>query len=522
MFGGNKMTHIFLYGPPGSGKSTIGKLLASALDLHFIDLDIGIECVAGRTISQIMSTDEENFRDLESHELQRVTANMNAVIALGGGALLREGNRRHVEEHGQVVFLESNLSTLMTRLDEDNNQRPLLAGELQAKLEALLALRAEHYASFDLRVNVDNQFPVQIAWEIQKQLGRFHVRGIGAGYDVLLQANAIDHLGEILNARGVRGKIALVSDSNVAPIYGERVLESSRAAGYEAYLVVIPAGEDHKTLEIVSHLWKAFLDHGLDRKSTVVALGGGVVSDLTGFAASTFMRGVDWVSVPTTLLSMIDASLGGKTGFDLPEGKNLIGSFHPPRLALADTDILSTLPNAEFRSGLAEVVKHGVIADPELYDLCSHGMDAIKAHLSEIVRRAIAVKVKVIVEDPYERGFRAALNLGHTVGHAVELVSGFGLRHGEAVAVGMVAEARLAERLMVAGKGLSERIAESLSALGLPIHIPPELPRGELIRAMKLDKKKAAGVVHFALPVKIGEVKVGVEVKDLNLIFDNS
>jgi len=212
---------------------------------------------------------------------------------------------------------------------------------------------------------------------------------------------------------------------------------------------------------------------------------------------------------------MVDASLGGKTGFDLPEGKNLVGAFHPPRLVLADPDALSTLPGRELRAGLAETVKHGVIADPELFDLCARGWDAVRARLPEVVRRGMAVKVKIIEEDPYEKGLRAALNLGHTIGHAVELVSGFSLLHGEAVAIGMVAEARLAERLTVAGRGLSEALAETLAALGLPVEIPKSMDRAQLIRAMKVDKKQAAGVVRFALPVKIGEVKIGVEVENL-------
>jgi 3-dehydroquinate synthase len=265
-------------------------------------------------------------------------------------------------------------------------------------------------------------------------------------------------------------------------------------------------------------LWKSFLENGLDRKSTVVALGGGVIGDLAGFAASTYMRGINWVAVPTTLLSMVDASLGGKTGFDLPEGKNLIGSFHPPKLVLADPRLLQTLPEGEFRSGMAEVVKHGIISDPKLFASCSRGLDWVKANLEEIVKRAMAVKIKVIEEDPYEKGIRAALNLGHTVGHAVELVSKFKLRHGEAVAIGMVAEAKYAARAGLAGAGLVEAVAETLSALGLPIHIPKELPREEIIRAMRVDKKKDSRVIRFALPVEIGRVEL-VEVSDLEAVI---
>jgi 3-dehydroquinate synthase len=256
----------------------------------------------------------------------------------------------------------------------------------------------------------------------------------------------------------------------------------------------------------------------MDRRSTVIALGGGVIGDLAGFAASTYMRGVNWVCVPTTLLAMVDASLGGKTGFDLPQGKNLIGSFYPPKLVLADPLVIDTLPEAEFVSGLAEIVKHGIISDPGLFAACARGIECVRTDLEQIVRQAMAVKIRIIEEDPYEKGIRAALNLGHTVGHAVELVSGFRLRHGEAIAIGMVVEARLAERLAVADKGLSDRIGEVLASLGLPVQIPDDLPRQEIIAAMRVDKKKSHQMVRFALPVEIGKVEL-VEVSDLERVL---
>jgi 3-dehydroquinate synthase len=265
-------------------------------------------------------------------------------------------------------------------------------------------------------------------------------------------------------------------------------------------------------------LWKSFLENGLDRKSTVIALGGGVIGDLTGFATSTYMRGINWIAVPTTLLSMVDASIGGKTGFDLPEGKNLIGSFHPPELVLADPGLLLTLPGRELLSGMAEVVKHGIISDPELFKLCLRGMDWVRNNLEETVKRAMAVKIDVIEADPYEMGIRAALNLGHTVGHAVELVSKFELRHGEAISIGMVVEAGYAERVGLARKGLADEIHRTFSALGLPIEIPNDMPRDEIIRAMRVDKKKNAKAIRFALPVEIGKVEL-VEVNDLESVL---
>ena len=482
--------------------------------MPFVDLDHVIETNAGMSISQMMNQQGERAaRDMETTALKQIINAKDSMIALGGGALLREENRELVESNGRVVLLMEELNTLLGRLTSDSNQRPLLAGDLHEKLTSLLATRKEHYNSFPLRFDA-NQVPEELVWQIQVVLGRFHLTAM-ADYDVIVES--VEQIGYLLHERGLQNPI-IVTDKNVARIHLEIVIASLQEAGYEAKALIIPAGEDHKNLETVNQLWKSFLENGLDRKSTIIALGGGVIGDLAGFAASTFMRGVSWVCIPTTLLAMVDASLGGKTGFDLPEGKNLIGSFYPPKLVLADPQVLKTLPEEEFRSGLAEVVKHGIISDPELFNLCGRGLDWIKEHLEEIVKRAMSVKIKIIEEDPYEKGFRAALNLGHTVGHAVEIVSGFRLRHGEAVAIGMVAEAKLAQRLTVAGKGLSETVTETLKALSLPIQIPGELSREEIIRAMRVDKKKSNGIVRFALPVEIGKVEL-VDVKDLETVF---
>jgi 3-dehydroquinate synthase len=393
---------------------------------------------------------------------------------------------------------------LLERLTADPEKRPLLAGDLETKLSSLLAKRADHYASFPLKLLVDALTPEQSARRAQILLGWHHLSAMGR-YDVVV--------GQIANLSS--GNL-IVTDENVAKFHLEKI---QQAIGRAVPAIVVPAGEQHKNLATIQRLWKAFLENGLDRKSTVIALGGGVVGDMTGFAASTYMRGMDWICIPTTLLSMADAALGGKTGFDLPEGKNLIGSFHPPRRVLADPEVLSTLPEAELRSGMAEVVKHGIIADPELFELCSRGLGWVQNNLEEIVKRAMAVKIQVIEADPYEKGIRATLNLGHTVGHAVELVSGFTLRHGEAVAIGMAAEAKLAERLTVARAGLSEAVAGTLSALGLPVQIPKNLPREEVVRAMRVDKKKNAQAIRFALPAEIGRVEL-VDMTDLESVLE--
>jgi len=496
------MKNIFLYGPPGTGKSTVGKKIAASLKLPFVDLDRVIETNAGMSIPKIMEIQgEPAFRDLETAALKKVSAELAAVIALGGGALLRDENRAIAESSGQVLLLMAQLKTLLYRLDNDSSKRPLLTGDLGTKLSALMEKREAHYNSFPLQIHVDDKTAEQNARQAQIALGRHHLSAMGE-YDVVV--------GRIENLS--YGNL-IVTDENVAKFHLEKL-----QAILNAKAVVIPAGEEHKTLETISFLWKSFLENGLDRKSTVIALGGGVVGDMTGFAAATYMRGINWIAVPTTLLSMVDASVGGKTGFDLPQGKNLVGAFYPPKLVLADPSLLLTLSDRELRSGMAEVVKHGIISDPDLFAMCNRGMDWVKANLEEVVKRAMAVKIKVIEEDPYEKGFRAALNLGHTVGHAVELVSGFQLRHGEAVAIGMAVEAAYSARVGLATSSVVKAVQDSLSALNLPIAIPKEMPREEIIRAMRVDKKKNAKVIRFALPVEIGKVEL-VDVSDLEEVI---
>ena len=497
--------HIFLYGPPGTGKSTLGKLLARSLKLPFIDLDRVIETNAGMSIPQIMEQQGETaFRDMETAALKSLPAEKESIVALGGGALLRDENRAFAEANGTVLLLMAELPTLLDRIQHEPGKRPLLAGDLKNKLTALLEKRKEHYNSFALQHRVDAKPAEQNAREAQIKLGRHHLSAMGE-YDVVV--------GHAFSVTNLQNPI-IVTDENVAKHHLEKIQTLLNAKS-----VIVPAGEEHKNLETVSRLWKAFLENGLDRKSTVIALGGGVIGDMTGFAASTYMRGIDWIGIPTTLLSIVDASLGGKTGFDLPEGKNLIGSFYPPKLVIADPSLLLTLTERELRSGMAEVVKHGIISDPDLFAMCQHGMDWVKSNLEDVVKQAMAVKIQVIEEDPYERGIRAKLNLGHTVGHAVELVSKFELRHGEAIAIGTAAEARYAARVGLASQSTVEAIESTLSALGLPIHIPADLAREKIIQAMRVDKKKNAKSIRFALPVEIGKVEL-VNVDDLESVLE--
>ena len=504
---------IFLYGPPGAGKSAAGQVLASSLKLPFIDLDHKIEEESGRDISDIFEADgEAHFRKLEIQALKLCVSGKTSVIALGGGALLEGSNRKLASDYGRLVCLRAAPEVLRSRLSHDANERPLLR---EGALEKLIERRKEHYETFSFQVDTGGLTLEEVGQEIQIQLGRFHVSGMGPGYDVIVQDGGLQNVGELIKSRRLGPPYAIISDTNVSRLYSDPVIKTMESQGFSAAKITFPAGESNKTLQTVSQLWEALLEVKMERGGTVIALGGGVSIDMAGFAAATFMRGVTWAAIPTSLLAMVDASLGGKTGLNLPQGKNLVGAFHPPRLVLADPGVLKTLPDVEIINGLAEVVKHAVIGGGRLMSLCQEGMGEMKAHWAELVARAMHVKIKIIQEDPFEDGSRAILNFGHTIGHGLEVLSEYELRHGEAVSIGMVAEARLAEKLEIAQPGLATQLKEILTALNLPTEIPPEIDRQVLAQTLEVDKKREGGVICFVLPMKVGDVRPGFEIKGL-------
>jgi len=509
---------FFLYGPSGSGKSSLGRELTQKLGLNFCDLDAEIEAQAGKSIATIFAEEgESGFRIREKQILQQTVAARPGVVALGGGALLDPESRALVTRQGDVLCLTASLETLLERLHQEHD-RPLLEGDRREKMIHMLGERSGHYDSFSMKLDTGGLILEQAVREAQIIMGAFQIHGMGLSYDVRIKKGSLKDLGTALRVRDLLGPMVVVSDKNVGRLYSGRVGASLRKVNYEEYGMLFPAGEVNKTLETVAQLWDVFVRARMERKSTVIALGGGVVGDLAGFAAATFLRGVPWVNVPTSLLAMVDASVGGKTGVNLPQGKNLIGAFHAPRLVHVDPEVLSTLPDVELRNGLAEVVKTGVIGDPGLFARCQEGESAVRSNLDELVRRSIAVKIDIIKEDPYENGIREALNLGHTVGHAVEMVSDFGLHHGEAVSIGMVAEARLSQRMGLAENGLVERLTEALKGLGLPVQIPEDMSRDDLIAVMKLDKKRAEGKLRFSLPIRVGDVQTGIEINETEVV----
>jgi shikimate kinase/3-dehydroquinate synthase len=514
---GGMKDFIFIYGPPASGKSIVGELIAESLGLAFTDLDIKIETKTERTIPQIFATEgEAGFRRIEEEALSEFISEGSGVCALGGGALTNPDCLEMVISSGPVICLMASYDTLFSRLSlMRKGDRPLLSIQPENQLRLLLVSRKNHYASFPQRIESDGKSPSQVAWEAQTLLGRFHLHQ-GEQTSNIRTLNDLDAVGKMIQSNPDAGvQVTVVSDDHVAPIFADRVVRSVRAEGFETALIQFPSGEDHKTLNTVAFLWDEFIRLKLDRKSLLIGLGGGVVSDVTGFAAATFLRGIPWAVIPTTLLAMVDASIGGKTGIDLKQGKNLVGSFHFPRQVLLFPASLTTLPEIEFRNGLAEIIKHGIIGDPDLFRICKQGEGYIRANLNQVILKAIAVKIAIVQMDPYETNRRAELNLGHTIGHALEVLSHYELHHGEAVSIGMVVETGLAEKIGMAKPGLTNEVVDVLDSVGLPTSLPTWVTTESLMDAMQMDKKRANGVIRFSLPVDFGLVKSGIEIDHL-------
>ncbi len=339
-----------------------------------------------------------------------------------------------------------------------------------------------------------------------------------AGYEVAVGAGLLSRLGELIAEAAAAHRYAIITDDNVAPHWLDRAITAiSRATGSDPLTRVIPSGEASKTRDQWAELTDWLLAAGAGRDTTVVALGGGVVGDLAGFAAATYMRGVPVVQVPTTLLAMVDASIGGKTGVDTPVGKNLVGAFHHPALVIADPATLATLPAVHQRAGMAEVIKHGAIADAAWFRLAAglgaaihqaavqgQAFEFTGSQVVAAVERSVAIKAEVVGADPREQGRRQVLNAGHTVAHALERETSYGLLHGEAVAIGLVAEARLGERAGITRTGTAEALVAALGGSGLPTEIPRGLDSGRLWEAMQVDKKGRGGRVAFSLLDEVG------------------
>jgi shikimate kinase / 3-dehydroquinate synthase len=506
----------------GTGKSAVGQALAQRMGRQFVDTDALIEDRTGLSIPDIFAIHgEAHFRQVEAEVCQELSQRSGLVIATGGWTLGTPENRQALERSSMVVCLLADQQTLIERIARAEG-RPMLQAEMwELRLRQLLMERLPTYYSFPLQVDTSGLGVSAVVDRILHYWTTFSDHSLPSTLPVITNDNAysvfvgkglLDRVGALTMGHGRWTQMVHASDTVVGPLYSDRLAqslsESAAAVAGEKGLRIgtgqMLSGEQHKTLAAVSGLFEQFLSAGLDRRGLVLALGGGVVGDVVGFAAASYLRGVSLVQIPTTLLAMVDASVGGKTGVDLPAGKNLVGAFKQPVFVVCDPDVLQTLDPAEMRSGMAEVAKAGVIGSPRLFQ---HLETHSQLDYDWLVREAVAVKIDVVQTDPFEHGRRAVLNLGHTFGHALETLSGYQIRHGEAVAMGMVVAARLSRELGHCSTDTEDRIHSLLQKLELPTRLPAYAPE-TIWAAMATDKKARGGELRFVLPRAIGDVGI--------------
>ncbi|MDD2485288.1 MAG: 3-dehydroquinate synthase [bacterium] len=520
--------NIILAGFMGSGKSSVGPLLARMMGIDFLDTDSLIETKAGKSIDSIFRDEGEGFfRELESSVLAGIKGE-DKVIAIGGGALVNTENIHVLKKKGLLIVLRVSPQTAAVRL-ADAPGRPLLNkidGDRE-KLAALMAEREAGYGKADIFIETDNLSPQDVAKAIFDRLSSssmLHESSVTVdlkkrSYEILI-SERIDAWHERIAATGFEGKLALITDDNVAPLYLDRVSDDLKGT-YAVYPIVLKAGEASKTLSEAERIYDVLLQYGFDRSSGVLALGGGVVGDLAGFVASTYMRGLAFFQAPTTLLAQVDSSVGGKVAVNHPLTKNLIGAFYQPRLVIAETNFLRTLPMREIRAGLAEVIKYGIIYDTCFFRFLERSAPQILAlqpdTITEVINKSCLIKSLVVSEDEREEGQRAILNYGHTIGHALEYAGGYSsIVHGEAVAAGMAAAARLSVLEGLLSREDEWRQNSLISRFGLSLKYASE-KISDVLAALSRDKKCVDSVPSFILAEGIGKVGIVKQVNDDNL-----
>lgn len=512
---------------PGAGKSSIGRRLAARWGMGFRDADAEIEQAAGIPVSEIFARyGEAHFREGERRVIQRLLQDgAPIVLATGGGAYADPRTRAAMRQAGATtIWLKCRLSTLMRRV-AGREHRPMFVGaDPRVVLERLMAARHPAYAEADVTLLCSDEHPdvttrrVAEAVAQHRQPEQLRVNLSRQGYDILIGEGVLKRAGAELAQRLEGRRVVIVSDQSVAPLHLPLLRESLADSGFAiAAELLVPPGEASKSFAQFERLVDGILSAKADRRLAVIALGGGVVGDLAGYAAASVLRGLPFVQCPTTLLAQVDSSVGGKTGINTAHGKNLIGAFHQPKLVLADTATLRTLPIRELRAGWAEVAKHGLLQGA-LWDWCeSEGPRAMQGDadaLAHAVLESCKLKSAIVVDDEFEtkpEGGRALLNLGHTFGHALEAECGYGgqLLHGEAVAIGLGLAAELSARLGICSQEMPGRVREHLREIGLPLRIA-QLPRGftaeRVMARMRADKKARDGAMRFVLLRAPGDV----------------
>jgi 3-dehydroquinate synthase len=534
--GDAKNNNIFLVGLMGAGKTTIGRMLARRLGMRFADSDHEIEARTGASVPWIFEIEgEASFRRREADMIRELTAGRGLVLATGGGAVLNPDSRRLLAERGTVIYLRASVNSILQRTSHDKNRPLLQTADPRRKLEDLTAQREPLYREVaDLVIDTGRpnvQSMVQTILDQlaamdaarqrakarktmnEKDFGTLNVELGERSYPILIGRGLLEN-GELLTRHigSGGGKIAIVTNTTIAPLYLDKVAAPLRAAGREVVTIVLPDGEEHKNWQSLNLVFDALLANKCDRKTTLVALGGGVIGDLTGYAAASYMRGVPFVQIPTTLLSQVDSSVGGKTGINHPLGKNMIGAFYQPRAVLADTATLDTLPARELSAGLAEVIKHGAILDLDFFNWIEANIGNLVARdhiaLAHAIARSCEIKADVVKRDEREGGLRAVLNFGHTFGHAIENGLGYGeWLHGEAVGCGMVMAADLSHRLGLLDADSALRVRRLVKAAGLPVEAP-DLGAQRWIELMEVDKKNEGGEIKFILLKPLGSPSI--------------
>ncbi len=514
---------IVLVGLMGAGKTVVGRRLAARLGLPFQDSDAEIEAESGRSIPALFSeSGESGFRVRERQVMRRLLDGPPVVLATGGGAFMDPATRAAIRGAAISVWLRAPLPVLLQRVAQ-RTDRPLLADRDPATvLRGLMERRHPIYAEADIVVDSMADTPDEITDRVAAAIAgwrapdRLTVHASGGGYDIVVGEDLLQRAGALLAPVLPQKRVVVVSDTTVAALHGQTLMDGLAQTGFQAALLTVPPGEASKSLASFSELAERVLETGVERNTAIIALGGGVVGDLAGFVAATTLRGLPFVQAPTTLLAQVDSAVGGKTGINSAWGKNLLGAFHQPRMVIADTATLRTLPPREKRAGYAEIVKAGLIGDRALFEWCeANGSGVVEddaAAQAEAVLRACAFKAAVVGDDEREEqpsNGRALLNLGHTFGHAIEAECGYGaVLHGEAVGIGLGLALRMSAALSYCHVSLAERVESHLESIGLPATLSMlnrRLSAARLIGRMRRDKKMRDGKLHFVLVRGIGE-----------------
>ncbi|MGD9540771.1 3-dehydroquinate synthase [Methylocystis sp.] len=553
---------IVLVGMMGSGKSAIGQRLAARLGLPFVDADAEIVAAAGMSIPEIFAKyGERYFRDGERRVIMRLLNSGPIVLATGGGAFLDPRTRDRIAERGVSIWLDADLKILLKRVRRKNDRPLLQTDDPEETLRKLMEARRPLYELADLRIEsgeipqdamaddtlallaaelprleelrrraqskgfaraMTHLYPARAEGEESARQETVKVALGGRSYDIIIGDGLLQRAGDHIAGIAPGTACAVITDENVARLHLPTVEQSLKKAGLRTTTIIVPPGEASKSLSVFGRVCDDVLAARIERRDLIVALGGGVVGDLAGFVAASVRRGSRFVQIPTTLLSQVDSSVGGKTGINSRHGKNLIGAFYQPSLVLADVDALRTLPPREFRAGYAEIVKYGLIGDARFFDWLEADSDAVfHSRAEQICAIAVSCETKatIVGRDETEQGERALLNLGHTFGHAFERLTGYDsarLVHGEGVAIGLVCAARFSARRGLCAAAVAERLERHLQSVGLPTKIRDIPDWGDdaqaILDAMYQDKKVERGALTFVLLRAIGEAFVAKSV----------